>query len=397
MRNVYIFIFLTFISCKGEVNESETKNTIKVFDLDDLNPTVDKLKLSDIAESIEYIPLETCDDCLLGNINGIKFTDEYVFIMGVGDIFQFDHHGKFIRRLFRVGKGPGECYARDFAIDVVNSQIYVYDNFKFKYNIYNFDGEFINSFDDPNPDNNTGSHFMVQNNQLVFEVSDYAIPQNFVMSYDIGLGEFVYMYENNYKEIDDSDVQRKKWSVWNSGLLRSFEDKTLFKEKFCDTLYQTTYFKDVTPRYVFKLDKNELTYEDYHTVFIKEILDKRFIVSYFETSRYVIVLTGPLSYIWIYDKAANSAVVIEASTPEDWDLENDLDSGPGISLGTILALGLHSGDYIYSYLEPLSLIDALDSEDSSIGKDSRMYELANQVNENDNPVLVKVKIKSIPN
>jgi len=87
-----------FISCKGEVNESETKNTIKVFDLDDLNPTVDKLKLSDIAESIEYIPLETRDDCLLGNINGIKFTDEYVFIMGVGDIFQFDHHGKFIRR-----------------------------------------------------------------------------------------------------------------------------------------------------------------------------------------------------------------------------------------------------------------------------------------------------------
>jgi len=401
MNRILILVGMVFLcsvhSCNsGSVEKKEqiVPETVTVFDLDNLSPTVDKLRLSDIAESIDYIPLETRDDCLLGSINGMKFTDEYVFLMGVGDIFQFDHQGKFIRRLFRVGKGPGECYARDFAIDALNSQIYVYDNFKPKYNIYNFDGEFINSLDDPNPDNNTGSHFMVQNNQLVFEVSDYAIPQNFIMSYDIGLRELVYKYENNYKEIDDSDVQKKKWSVWNSGLLRSFEDKILFKEKFCDTIYQTIDFTELTPRYVLMLDKNELTYKDYHTVFIKEILDKRFIVDYFETSRYVIVQTGPLRNIWIYDKTVNSIVVIEASTPEDWNLENDLDSGPEISIIPVFELALHRGDYIYSYIEPFTLFEAVDSEDFPIAKDSRMYELVDQLNENDNPILVKIKLKT---
>jgi len=400
MRKVFVLVFLALMSCKGEEKEQEIQNTLTVFDLDDLRPTVDKLKLSDIAENIEYIPLETRDDCLIGNINDIQFIDEFIFVYGVGDIFQFDHQGSFIRKLFRIGKGPGECYARDFAIDTDNSLVYIFDNYKYKYNIYSFDGDFISSFDDPNPNNNTGRHFMIHNNQLVFEVADYYIPQSFIMSYDIGKREIVYKYKNNYKEIDDSDVQKKKGYMWNSGLLRSFEDRILFKEKFCDTIFQTTDFIDVTPRYVFKIGNNALSYKDFHTIFLRDIIDKKFIVSYFETSRYVFVQISafkPLSYIWVFDKASNIITVKKASTPEDWNLENDFDTGPGISMAHIFGLGLHSGDYIYSYIEPFKLIEALNSEDSPIEKDSRMYELAHQVNENDNPILVKIKLKSTNN
>jgi len=197
--------------------------------------------------------------------------------------------------------------------------------------------------------------------------------------------------------IDDADVQNRKASVWNSGLLRSFEDKILFKEKFCDTVFQTTDFSDVSPRYVFRLGKNELTYKDYHTIFIRDILDKQLIVSYFETSRYLIVQVGsfePPIYLWIYDKPLDCIMVHETSNLEDWILENDIETGPGISVAMSFALGLIEEEYLYSYIEPFSLIESLGSEETLSSEGSRIFDLAQQKNENDNPILVKIKIKT---
>lgn len=51
--------------------------------------------LSKIAETIEYIPLETSSECLLGDILDAKVTEDFIFIKHNGTklIAQFDRDG----------------------------------------------------------------------------------------------------------------------------------------------------------------------------------------------------------------------------------------------------------------------------------------------------------------
>ena len=87
----------------------------------------DVLNLSDFAESIELIPLETNDDCLIGWMPEIIATEKYYYmISAVGYDFQklyvFDKQGKFVRQISSRGQGGGEFIeVRDF--DVIGDSI----------------------------------------------------------------------------------------------------------------------------------------------------------------------------------------------------------------------------------------------------------------------------------
>lgn len=87
----------------------------------------DVLNLSEFAESIELIPLETTDDCLIGWMPEIIATEKYYYmISAVGYDFQklyvFDKQGKFVRQISSRGLGGGEFIeVRDF--DVIGDSI----------------------------------------------------------------------------------------------------------------------------------------------------------------------------------------------------------------------------------------------------------------------------------
>lgn len=88
----------------------------------------DILNLSDFAESIELIPLETTDDCLIGWIPEIIATkNHYILISGVGPtdfqhLYVYDKKGKFIRQISSRGQG-GEEFLEVRDIDVVGDSI----------------------------------------------------------------------------------------------------------------------------------------------------------------------------------------------------------------------------------------------------------------------------------
>jgi len=68
------------------------------------------LQLSDIVESIEYVPLETSSYCLLKTITPHHFvlTENYILINNQKAIYLFNRSGKFIAQIGRIGQGPGE-------------------------------------------------------------------------------------------------------------------------------------------------------------------------------------------------------------------------------------------------------------------------------------------------
>ena len=100
-----------------------------------------------VIEDITIIPLETQDNCLVGNIDHVESFNNQYFIEDTRNksLFVFDSEGKFIFKLHAVGQGPGEYIEiRDFKFDNDGNLLILDFNKILKYNSSN--GKFISDF-----------------------------------------------------------------------------------------------------------------------------------------------------------------------------------------------------------------------------------------------------------
>ena len=105
------------------------------------------VKLSEIAENIKKIELETSDECLVGRIMQVLCVDDRIYVsdaQGGTRIHVFDLSGKFLFAINKRGQGPGEyLMINGITADTVNKHLYVasWGNKIIRYNLD--DGSFI--------------------------------------------------------------------------------------------------------------------------------------------------------------------------------------------------------------------------------------------------------------
>ena len=106
-----IILALLFCSCGSKDNSK-----IKTIDL--LSPGGQQItNLSDIADDIQYIPLETKPDALMRFVGSLKSFNDKFYINTVLELLVFDKTGKFLYKLDQRGRGPGEyVYLSDYDI-----------------------------------------------------------------------------------------------------------------------------------------------------------------------------------------------------------------------------------------------------------------------------------------
>lgn len=125
------------------------------------------MKLSDIAEEIRYVKLETSPESLIGKIDKFIIYKKRIYIMDEmrgGSLYCFDINGKFIFRIEKTGKGPGEYLAlHNFTIDTFENQITIVDQLSSKLLRYSLDGEYI---DEINANSNSNRIFIALNIQI---------------------------------------------------------------------------------------------------------------------------------------------------------------------------------------------------------------------------------------
>lgn len=143
--NWLITIFLTtLIACQPETSPLIPENTIVI------NPEeAGIIKLSTIAESIRYVPLETKLENYTGSFSKIVVYKNKIIAQGANKIEQFisihDLNGNLLGLINGHGKGPGEFLEiNDFLINPYNDQIELMDGRRNK-KIYRYDlnGAFI--------------------------------------------------------------------------------------------------------------------------------------------------------------------------------------------------------------------------------------------------------------
>ena len=139
---IYLNIVLSLLtSCsskqKPQQVQDENKQLEKSFYTIDLSKDFSgsdnqTLLLSDIVEDVEYVKLETTDDCLVAGNSASRIfaTDEDIYILNnYSDekLLRFDREtGKFITQIGSLGQGPKEMLSPDFvfAKDIILNKFF---------------------------------------------------------------------------------------------------------------------------------------------------------------------------------------------------------------------------------------------------------------------------------
>jgi hypothetical protein len=264
-------------------------------------------KLSDVADSITYIPVESFigDYVTSLNANVLKISSNYIasenFPFG-GDLVLYDRNGKFIRKIAQKGDGPGEYKSiRDVAIDEENALIYVLSHHPNKVFKYSLEGVFERIIDLParadkiavSPSGRLLVHFPnwmgnLQYSCLLFDnKSDIVGKLKNNILYELGAG-------------------RSRW--FDEGCYYIYNDRIHIKG-VCDTLYVIENDRFI-PKYVFDTGdnhSNRMTQAEY---------DGKIRFYYiFETDLRILFSfrSGESWYVGYYDKAHRKTFF--ASTP----------------------------------------------------------------------------------
>lgn len=153
-KSIYLSVlFVCFISCGSTENKKENEDEKKVpslFHVKIEKPDVSSLqplRLSEFADSIEYLQLETTDKCLLpyyGTAN-MSRQGNSLFISELHTILRFDAvTGKFICKIGNKGQGPQEyIQINNVRVDEDNNRVIVKAGYKKELMMYTYEGKYL--------------------------------------------------------------------------------------------------------------------------------------------------------------------------------------------------------------------------------------------------------------
>ena len=134
-----------------------------------VNPGKDKeatLYLSDFADEVRYIKLQTNDACMLEKIQKVLIDGDNVFISSLHSnssrLLLFNSNGLFIKEIGLQGRGPGEFNTvLDFDLDRSNKIVYILDTPGNIY-VYDYSGKYLKTI----KSGSKPSKLLVSNNAL---------------------------------------------------------------------------------------------------------------------------------------------------------------------------------------------------------------------------------------
>lgn len=135
---VVVLFFVRFVSF--------AQSSLIELNLDPKAITKGTLFLKDLVEFVDYIPLETKDNCLIGAVSYFDVSRNYILLHcnKSKGTYLFRRNGAFLCKIGKYGQGPGEyLQVKSVAVDELNKQILVFDHTKAIY--YDLEGNYINS------------------------------------------------------------------------------------------------------------------------------------------------------------------------------------------------------------------------------------------------------------
>lgn len=354
-----------------------------------------KITLSDIAEDIEYIPLNSKK--FFSFILSPQITDSLIIFNGGqgSGIFEYSRDGSFIREIGRNGRGPGEYqYGVDITLDDKNQRIYIYEQGKFL--VYDFKGKLVR--DIKISTNSDFSEIEYHNSKLYLFAAltnnkYFNPPYNWIILDT--LGNEISTKKNSISGFPES---KSTIGIYSNDMYK-FNDKIYYWNYFNDTIFelQDTAYKAA---YLFKNDEYRLIPEISGNA--ENFIGKNkyyVVISLFESQHYLFINYRQYnkSHLCIYNKQEEIFRNYTIPEGEEVVLINDIDGGLPFPLEEMIEL--ENREYLVASINPIELKEYIASDEFKNStpkfpeKKKELEQLANSLDENDNPVLMLVKLK----
>ena len=146
--NIYCLLSIFFGCTSGLTSNDkpQSNNQCIVIDIDEIE--IDEVfDYSSVFDDYKIIPLETTKESLIGKISSIRFCGDYIVILdkNIGkSVYVFDLNGKFVSKIGRLGKGPGE-YINPASISTNDetNEILVYDSLRDQIQVFSIEGRLV--------------------------------------------------------------------------------------------------------------------------------------------------------------------------------------------------------------------------------------------------------------
>ena len=333
------------------------------------------------TNSIEFVILETNDNCLLGSASQIGYRGDTIIVFDkqAQSVFFFDSKGHYLSKIHRVGRSRAEYIEID-NLCYTNDEVIIYDwDGNGKIVAYGFDGKFHYSFEVPRA-------------QSIHEKDgNILIAHGWKTNEDADWGR-VSVYNKKGErlsallKIDEADANRSDWS--DVKYINGFGDSLFFMAPFDNVVYKYEN-GDFVPAYQFDFGANNIPAEVAREgAMSKTQKNYSYAYEFRETERFRFAGfhgANQRSLIdWIFDKKKNQTVVLSNSLKF-----NSIRIFPGIDRID------DSGKYI-SGLLPVSAAKYLQAEDyKKLGDKSVLPKEVASLPDDDNGVIVRVRLKSL--
>jgi len=355
--------------------------------------TQKELTISKITDNIQYIPLETNEHSLISYIDNLKTSRHHIFVKTFNPwaLYCFDRAGNFLNQIGKQGRGPNEYnFFGGFGINNLKNEAYIYGLEPSKILVHSFTGNFKKKLNWPD---NRIDHFydmeFISNEHFIIMQSNER--GNTPFSYEI------YSISNKLIKKAIKPVQYKMKGVYGTKYEFSYftvNNSFYVKENLLnDTLYKLTPSLELIPQYIFDSGKYKCPVklrQEFMSFFENNKLKYFQPLHIFDSQSYLIFfyIFNKKKYYGFYQKSNKETYTFQSN-----GIYNDYDGG--VDFQPIY----QRNNELIGYVNAMDLIDHVNSKlfknstPKYPEKKKELEKLANSLNENDNPVLMLVKLK----
>ena len=400
MNLVKIAIILVCIFAVGCKNE-RVKKDFTEYDISEGIETEGHVFLSTIADNIDYIPLETRPESLLGDISKILFSSSSILVKDeVGQLILFDRNGKYLRKIGSKGHGPQEYLnATSMAFSGTGDELFLFDESARRIMVF---------------DVKSGN--CIRTSKLDFMPSEFGVLNDSILAFYCSAGSFPFSGRYNHIFLVNSkslatvdnlypreDLKEK--SEYLKGMDLGFsmffkqQNELYFWNSNSDTIFSLNQDKQIIPRYQFKYQKGQGSALENNAQQANRTTGNYFeFSSFIETANYFFlngIFKGKYARNIIYYKGnKTSKNVVFNYSFHDWGFHNDIDGGiPFWPKGII-------DEYtIFDYMSPFLLkklmsnkyFESIEIKDKTKNKQLRSILDASEMQ--DNPIIFVLSLK----
>lgn len=393
----FVFLVTLLLACSNERKGGATE--VQKIDLSGLSFN-SSLKLSSFAESVEIIPLETTSQSLIGEIRKIYYRNGRYYMLVTSGLnnakaLVFTEQGKFLYALDRIGQGKGEYIEMGTFVLMPNADIKVLGWTKTV--TYDSIGNYL--YEAPM------SYYA--HDAVVFPNGSYVLRHtNLGGLPNKGLYAFTEKDEEISSFLEVSPVEKTKlhnFLNWNA--FSTYGGKHYFTYSHADTIYSLEVDK-ATPAFYFdfgkyKVDYSEVEPNDGVLAIDKKISNKEYVTLWgFQFYSDLLMLglgfndkTSLCFYSLKTGKFINGIRIVD-----DMYLKKNILKLKYTNLPHVIIDG-----YLYAPISPIVLMNGYANCKQSMSsqewnefrnKHAYLVDLCEKISEEDNPVLLKIKLKN---